>query len=87
MAEVKIQSERVDDIPLLVKQQQKLGVAEIIDGIISPHWRRQGLSVGQTIETWLSFILSESDHRLSYVEPWVAFREFKILGVDKGSEI
>ena len=57
MAEVEIQTERVDDIPLLVKQQQKLGIAEIIDGIITPHWRRQGLSVGQTIEAWLSFIL------------------------------
>ena len=28
--------------------------------------------MGQTIVTWLSFILSEADHRLSYVEPWVA---------------
>lgn len=72
MAEVEIRSERVDDIPLLVGQQQKMGLAEIIDGIINPHWRRQGLSVGQTIVTWLTFILSESDHRLSYVEPWVA---------------
>jgi transposase len=72
MAEVEIQSERVDDIPLLVKQQQKMGVAEIIDEIITPHWRRQGLSVGQTIVAWLAFVLSESDHRLSYVEPWVA---------------
>lgn len=71
MAEVEIQSERVDDIPLLVKQQQKMGLAEIIDDIITPHWRREGLSVGQTIVGWLSFILSESDHRLSYVEPWV----------------
>ncbi len=72
MAEVKIQSERIDDLPLLVGQQQKMSMAEIIDGIISPHWRREGLSVGQTIVTWLTFILSESDHRLSYVEPWVA---------------
>ena len=72
MAEVEIQSERVDDLPLLVGQQQKMGMAEIIDGIITPHWRREGLSVGQTIVSWLSFILSESDHRLSYVEPWVA---------------
>jgi transposase len=72
MAEVEIQSERVDDIPLLVKQQQKMGLAEIIDEIITPHWRRQGLSVGQTIVAWLAFILSEADHRLSYVEPWVA---------------
>ena len=72
MAEVEIQSERVDDIPLLIKQQQQMGLAEIIDEIITPHWRRQGLSVGQTIVAWLAFILSEADHRLSYVEPWVA---------------
>lgn len=71
MTEVKIQNERVDDLPLLIGQQQKLGIAEIIDDIITPHWRRQGLSVGQTIEAWLAFILSESDHRLSYVKPWV----------------
>jgi transposase len=72
MAETEVQNERVDDIPLLIGQQQKMGMAEVIDAIITPHWRRQGLSVGQTITAWLSFILSESDHRLSYVEPWVA---------------
>jgi hypothetical protein len=72
MAEVEVQNERVDDIPLLIGQQQKMGIAEVIDAIITPHWRRQGLSVGKTIMTWLTFILSESDHRLSYVEPWVA---------------
>jgi transposase len=72
MTEIEVQNERVDDIPLLLGQQQKMGVAEVIDTIITPHWRRQGLSVGQTIMTWLTFILSESDHRLSYVEPWVA---------------
>lgn len=72
MAEVEIQNERVDDIPLLIGQQQKMGMSEIIDTIIIPHWRRQGLSVGQTIMAWLTFILSESDHRLSYVAPWAA---------------
>ena len=71
MAEIEVQNERVDDIPLLIGQQQKMGLAEIVDTIINPHWRRQGLSVGQTIMAWLTFILSESDHRLSYVEPWV----------------
>ena len=71
MTDIEIQNERVDDLPLLIGQQQKMGIAEIIDGIINPHWRRQGLSVGQTIVAWLAFILSEADHRLSYVEPWV----------------
>lgn len=72
MADIEIESERVDDLPLLIGQQQKMGIAEIVDGIINPHHRRQGLSVGQTIEGWLAYILSESDHRLSYVEGWVA---------------
>lgn len=70
MTDIEIESERVDDIPLLVGQQQKMGLAEIIDEIIVPHGGRQGLSVGQTVQVWLSFILSEADHRLSYVEPW-----------------
>ena len=74
MAEVEIQSERGDDIPLLVQQQHKMGIAEIIDASIKPLWRRQGLSVGDTVLTWLAFILSEADHRMSYVEPWVAKR-------------
>jgi transposase len=33
------------------------------------HW--QGLSLGETTVVWLAFILSEGDHRLSRVEPWV----------------
>ena len=72
MAEVEIRNERVDDLPLLVAQQRKMGIAEIIDEHIEPHWHRQGLRIGQTVEAWLAYILSESDHRLSYVEPWVA---------------
>ena len=71
MTDIEMQSERVDDIPLLIGQQQKMGLAEIIDEIINPHGRHQGLSVGRMVITWLSFILSEADHRLSYVEPWV----------------
>jgi transposase len=72
MAKVEVQSERVDDIPLLIKQQREMGTAEVIDTIIQPHWRRQGLSVGETVVAWLAFILSEADHRMSYVESWVA---------------
>ena len=69
MAEVEIQTERIDDLPLLVAQQQRMGIAEIIDAVIMPHGNRAGLSVGWTVVGWLSFILSEADHRLSFVEP------------------
>lgn len=70
MTEVKVQNERIDDVPLLIHQQQKMGIVEVIDASIRPHWRREGLSVGRTVMGWLSFIVSASDHRLSYVEPW-----------------
>ena len=77
-AEVEIRNERVDDLPLLIAQQHKMGIAGIIDEHIEPHWHRQGLSIGRTVVAWLAFILSESDHRLSYVEPWVA-RHYETL--------
>jgi transposase len=71
MSEVSVKTERVDDIPLLVSQQQAMGLDEIIDEVVVRHGNRQGLSLGWTVIGWLSFILSESDHRLSYVEGWV----------------
>ncbi len=72
MTNVTVHTERVDDIPLLIRQQQAMGLAEIIDSLAPRHGNRAGLSVGELITGWLAFILSESDHRLSYVEPWVA---------------
>jgi transposase len=74
-AEIAIQTERVDDIPLLISQQQKMGIPEIIDGVIKRHGNRQGLSIGWTTVGWLTYILSKSDHRLSFVETWADKRE------------
>ena len=68
--EAEIQTYRVDDIPLLIWQQRVMGIPQIIDEIIEPHGNRQGLSIGWTVAAWLSYILSEADHRLSYVESW-----------------
>ena len=69
--EAKIEIYRVDDIPLLIGQQRAMGLAAIIDEVMRPHGNRQGLSIGWTVVVWLSYILSQSDHRLSYVESWV----------------
>jgi transposase len=71
MAEVEIRTERIDDVPLLVHQQQRMGIPEVLDEVIHPHGNREGLSVGWLTTTWLSYILSEADHRMSEVEPWV----------------
>lgn len=72
MTEVEIHTERIDDIPLLVRQQRKMGIPEVLDSVIHPHGNRQGLSVGWLTTVWLSYILSEADHRMSEVEPWAA---------------
>lgn len=72
MTETEIETYRVDDLPLLVWQQRVMGIAPVIDEIIQPHGNRQGLSIGWTVVAWLSYILSQADHRLSYVESWAA---------------
>jgi transposase len=75
MAEVKVDTERVDDVPLLIRQQQAMGIPEVLDAVITPHGNRQGLSVGWLTVSWLAYILSEADHRMCEVEPWAAERQ------------
>ncbi len=72
MSTLEIETERVDDIPLLMAQVQKMGIAEILDEVIKSHGNRRGLSVGEIVEIWLSYILSEGDHRMMVVEDWVS---------------
>ena len=47
-------------------------VAELIDKHFPTPGNWTGLSLGQMLSVWLTFILSEGDHRLSHVEPWIA---------------
>jgi transposase len=70
MGEVKIHTERIGDVPLLVHQQYKMGLPDVLDEVIQPHGNREGLSVGWLTTVWLAYILSEADHRMSEVEPW-----------------
>ena len=64
-------SERSDDIPLLLHQLQQLELAETIDAQLpSPHGNRQGLSYGQLSVVFLSYMMSQADHRLCAVEAW-----------------
>lgn len=74
MAELAIQTERVDDIPLLMAQQVKMGLPDVLNEVARPHGNRRGLSVGWLATAWLSYIVSQSDHRTSEVEPWAAKR-------------
>ena len=63
--------ERVDDLPVIIAHLKKMRVAELLDTHFPTHGNWQGLSLGWTTVVWLTFILSEGDHRLYRVEPWV----------------
>lgn len=70
MTELEIYTERIDDIPLLIRQRQEMGLPDIINGIVRRHGNRQGLSLGWLLTGWLTHILSQPDHRLGYIEDW-----------------
>ncbi len=65
-----IHTERVDDVPLLLAQMERMGMPALLDAQFLPHGNRQGLSLGWTIVVWLAHILSRADHRLNRVRPW-----------------
>lgn len=71
-------TERVDDIPLLLAQMEQMGIAALLDEHFPTHGNWQGLSLGQLTSVWLSFILSEADHRMNQVEPW-GFKRLQTL--------
>ena len=68
-------TERIDDIPLLLTQMDRMGLAALLDAHFPTHGNWQGLAFGRVATIWLSSILSRGDHRLVHVEPWVAQRQ------------
>src|SRR5262245_28085885 len=65
-----IHTERVDDVPLLLAQMERLDIPALLDAHFPTHGNRQGLSLGWTCTIWLAHILSRADHRLNQVRPW-----------------
>jgi transposase len=81
-----ITHERVDDIPLLLAQLERMQVASLLDEHFPTQGNWQGLSLGTVASVWLTFILSEANHRLSHVEPWAASR-LSTLGAGVGHPV
>jgi len=80
MESLTITSERVDDVPLLAVQLERMGLAGVLDAHFPTHGGWAGLSLGGTAVVWLTHVLSQADHRLSHVQPW-AERRLETLGV------
>ena len=55
--QLNVTTERVDDIPILLTQSHKLGIAELLDEYFKPHGN------------WVAHILSVGDHRMNQVQP------------------
>ncbi|WP_322731655.1 hypothetical protein [Nostoc sp. ChiQUE01b] len=69
-----ITNERVDDIPVLLTQIQKMGIGKLIDKHFPTHGNWQGESLGSVAVIWLTHILSQADHRLNHVQGWASKR-------------
>jgi transposase len=62
--------ERVDDVPLLLGFLIKLGFPVVLDCHLPAHPLHQGLSNGWLITVWITYILSQADHRKCHVRDW-----------------
>ena len=69
-----IRTERVDDIPLLLAQMERMGIANLLDAHFPTNGNREGLSLGKVTTIWLTHVLSQADHRINRVQPWAERR-------------
>ena len=75
-----MRSARVDDIPVLLAQLDRMGVQPLLAEQFSTHGTWVGLSLGWVTVLWLTPIRSEADHRLNQVDPWAAQRRHTLQG-------
>ena len=80
-----ILTERVDDIPLLLTQMQRMGIADLLDEHFPTHGNRTGLSLGVVTVIWLTHVLSQADHRMNHVQPWAERRLETLRACSDGS--
>ena len=67
-----IKVERVDDLPVVLAQVYQMQLPALLDQFYPTHGHWKGdLSLGDVVAVWLTFIVSEGDHCLSHVQPWV----------------
>ena len=52
-----IETERTDDIPLVLMHMQRMQVATLLDKHFPTHGLRKGLSMGELTQVWLVHVL------------------------------
>lgn len=71
---LEVQIEPVEDLPILLAKLERMRIRELVDRHFKTHGNWQGCSPGTLVVIWLTYILSEGDHRLSEVQEWVVAR-------------
>lgn len=85
--QVEINSERIDDIPVIVEWLKQMSIGKLIDQKLKKlHGNHQGLSYGQLSVLLLTYIITQADHRLCAVEAWVKAHQ-QILELSTGWSI
>jgi transposase len=69
-AQMQLQHERVDDLPLLIGFLLKMRLPQLLDRILGRHHLHQGLSSGHLVVVWIAFILSKANHCKVSVQDW-----------------
>jgi transposase len=70
-----IRIERIDDLPLLLAQLQRMRVPSLLDQHFPTHGNWAGaLTFGEVASVWLAYIVSTGDHRLNHLQDWAADR-------------
>src|SRR3954468_15401596 len=79
--------EAVADLPVLWTTLERLDLPATLDRHFPAptHWKGP-LTPGEVLAVWLVFILSQGDHCLNHVEPWVA-RHRSTLSALLGKEV
>jgi transposase len=70
-----IRIERIDDLPLLLAQLQRMRVIPSLDQHFPTHGNWAGeLTFGEVATVWLAYVVSTGDHRLNHLQDWAADR-------------
>ena len=68
-----LQSERLDDVPLLLAHLKRKQVAALLDQHFPTHANWAGdLTFGEVACVWLAYLVSTADHRLNQLQEWAA---------------
>jgi transposase len=72
---VAVETERIDDVVLLLEMMKQMGLPEVLNRHLPRHGNQTGLDLGWVAAIWLSLIISQGDHRKVTVQAWVDERQ------------